>query len=282
MSGALHRFAETLRDLLAADVPERVEQLWGAYRIDDAGWRALHGVARSTDPQVVPILDEADGLLLRLRDRLPLLAAGRAGDHVQTFRLPAIERLQHATAAALVAHRFGTAGLATVVADVRSPIGRRYQALLLLARLHAGVSWPVFQRYLVPEAHHAFLGLAAEAARFYPAQRPAGSLLDLFESTRSDVLLRAFLGPRLLYSLFVLGDPVALPLYRELAVGGHTNRDPVHCEVTHALVMLRRLTGHIPPNTKFGEPSAQTSVWVEEAEARYEAARDQLRPVAVL
>lgn len=282
MSTPLHGFAEGLRVLLDARTADEADRRWQRDRLEERGWEALAAVEGSTDPGVAPILDEADGLLLRLLDRLPMLANGQAGAHLRTFRLPMLERLQHATAAALVAHRYGTAGLATVVTDRRAPTARRYHAFLLLARLHARTTWPLFRRYLVPEAHHAFLGVAAEAARYYPAARPARELVALFEAVRGDQHLRAFLSPRLLESLFVLADPVAVPLYDELAAAGHTARDPTRCEVTHALVMLRRLTGAVPINSKFPEGEPDTLVRLDRAEAQYEANRHVLRPVAVL
>jgi hypothetical protein len=282
MLTTVHGFAEALRALLDARSAEQADASWRRDRLEERGWEALAAVERSTDPGVAPILDETDGLLLRLLDRLPMLAHGSDGARLRTFRLPALERLQHATAAALVAHRFGTAGLATVATDLRAPTGRRYHAFLLLARLHARATWPLFRRYLVPEAHHAFLGVAAEAARYYPGARPARALVELFDATRGDLHLRAFLGPRLLESLYVLADPVAVPLYHALAATGHTAADPGRCEVTHALVMLRRLTGAVPLNSKFSEDEPRAGSWLDRAEAVYEADRHVLRPVAVL
>lgn len=282
MLTSVHGFAEALRALLDARSVAQVEDRWRHDHVDERGWDALAAVERSTDPGVVPILDETDGLLLRLLDRLPMLAGAAGGARLRTFRLPALERLQHATAAALVAHRYGTAGLATVATDRRAPTPRRYHAFLLLARLHAGATWPLFQRYLVPEAHHAFLGVAAEAARYYPSARPAVALVALFDAVRGDLQLRAFLAPRLLESLFVLADPVAVPLYRGLATAGHTAADPLRCEVSHALVMMRRLTGAVPVNSKFPKDEPAAATWLDRAEAQYEADRHVLRPVAVL
>jgi hypothetical protein len=281
MDPHLHRFAESLRDLVSAPSAESVEACWHARALEDEGWRGLDAVAHSTDPAVVPVLEEVDHLLSLALDHLPAIADEGSG-RVRGFRIPALERLQHATAAALVAHRFGTAGLATVVADVRSPLARRYRAFVLLARLHQPATWPLIRRYLHPEAHYAFLGTAVEAARFYPAEQPAGPLVELFHAIRGDRHLRAYLGPRLLASLFVLGDPVALPLYRELAIAGHTDPDPCCCEVTHALVMLRRLTGELGPSSKFAESGPAVAAWVDAAEARLATERFRLRPVALL
>jgi len=282
MATSLHVFAEELRTLLAASTAEQIEAHWTRLDLGERGWEALAAVERSTDPAVAPVLDETDGLLLRLLDRLPQGPPGAAQAHVLRFRVPVLERLQHATAAALVAHRYGTAGLATVASDRRAPVARRYHAFLLLARLHAPASWPLFERYLMPEAHHAFLGVATEAARYYPDARPAAVLVALFDAVRSDLHLRAFLSPRLLASLYVLGDPVALPLYRDLVIAGHTDADPERCEVTHALIMLRRMTGATPPSAKFPGRGGVADTWLDAVEARLRADRDVLRPVAMI
>jgi hypothetical protein len=52
--------------------------------------------------------------------------------------------------------------------------------------------------------------------------------------------------------------------------------------VTHALVMLRRLTGVLGPSSKFTERGPAVDAWVDAAEARLAAERHQLRPVALL
>jgi hypothetical protein len=280
MDPHLHRFAESLRALARAESAESVDACWRARRPEDDGWQGLDAAGHSTDPALIPVLDEVDRLLELALRRLPGLAD--AGGQLRVFRIPALERLQHATAAALVAHRYGTAGLATVVADVEAPLARRYRAFVLLARLHQPATWPLFRRYLDPEAHYAFLGTAAEAARFYPAERPAPLLVALFHAVRQDRHLRTFLAPRLLESLFVLADAVALPLWRELAVAGHTDPDPCRCEVTHALVMLRRLTGVLEPSSKFADRGTAVAAWVDAAEARLAAECGRLRPVALI
>lgn len=283
MSPSVYRFAESLRRLLACSSPADLELAWQLERLDEVGWTALESASRSTDPALAPVLDEADGLLLRLLDRVPSLARREAATHLETFRLPALERLQHATAAALVAHRVGAAGLATVVADGRAPLPRRYYAFLALARLHAATTWPLFARYLTPEAHHAFVGVAAEAARFYPTRGPAAGLVELFDAVRTDLHLRAFLGPRILQSLYVLGDRRTLAFYRWLLVTGHTSPDPERCEVTHALVMVRRFTGGVAPSAKFPEAGgAEVGRRLDAAQRVFERARDVLHPVVVM
>jgi hypothetical protein len=202
--------------------------------------------------------------------------------HIATFRVPEIERWQHAAAAALVAARWGDAGLKTVAADLAAPLARRYFAFLALAIRHPPAAWPLFHRYLAtPGAHHAFVAVAVEAARFYPGR--AMDLVRLFTRIRGDELLRRFLGPKILESLHVLGEPAALPLLEELAVTGHTDPDPEHCEVTRALVAIRRLTGAVPPSSKFADPArVEVRRALDEAEARFDADRDHLEPVRVI
>ncbi|MDH3498135.1 MAG: hypothetical protein OER21_15365 [Gemmatimonadota bacterium] len=285
MAPLIYRFAESLRQLLVCDDPAAIDACWEQERLETVGWQALGAASGGTDPALVPVLDEVDGLLLRLLDRVPLIArrAERDATRLVTFRQPELERLQHAAAAALVAHRFGPAGLAAVAADPEAPLARRYHAFLTLARLHAATTWPLFRRYLVPEAHHAFVGVAAEAARYYPARAPAPELVTLFDEIRSDVPLRTFLSPRILGSLFVLADRGTLPFYRELLVTGHTDSDPERCEVTHALVMVRRFTGAVAPSSKFTDRRAGgVAGYLDEAEAVLAHARDALHPVAVL
>src|SRR5438876_2562572 len=115
--------------------------------------------------------------------------------HLVTFRVPELERWQHAAAAALVGARWGVAGLRTVIADTGAPLGRRYFAFLALAERHPEGAWPLFERYLTtPGAHHAFVAAAVEAARYYPGH--ADVLVRLFERIRGDQLLRRFLGPK--------------------------------------------------------------------------------------
>src|SRR5438445_665309 len=125
------------------------------------------------------------------------------------FRPANIPRLtelrRRASAAALVGARWGVAGLRTVIADTRAPLGRRYFAFLALAERHPKQAWPLFAKYLeTPGAHHAFVAAAAEAARYYPGE--AHNVIALFQRIRGDQMLRRFLGPKILESLYVLGD----------------------------------------------------------------------------
>ncbi|UCF40050.1 MAG: hypothetical protein JSW43_09940 [Gemmatimonadota bacterium] len=278
-------FAEALRRLLDARTPEELEESWSAEDVDALGWAALGPARRRDVRKWERALDEADGLLLRLLDRVPVLAAGAqpAAVHVRVFRLPELERLQHATAAALVAQRFGAAGLRAVVADQEAPLPRRYFAFLALAERHRRSDWPLFARYLTPDAHHAFVGTAAEAARFYPQQDAAVRLIELFDAARADLHLREFLSPRILESLYVLDQPEVLGFLRELLTAGHTNHDPVLCEVTRALVMVRRFTGQLEPNAKYADLSApDVHEALDQAEDRFRREREVLTPVVVI
>src|SRR5439155_482749 len=214
--------------------------------------------------------------LAQVDRRLPaLLERCRAvpGPPVVTFRVPELERWQHAAAAALVGARWGVAGLRTVIADTGAPLGRRYFAFLALAERHPEGAWPLFERYLTtPGAHHAFVAAAVEAARYYPGH--ADVLVRLFERIRGDQLLRRFLGPKILESLYVLGEECSLPLFEELLVAGHTDPDVDRCEVTRALVMVRRATGRVAQSCKFADGDEGVVLrTLDEAERRFEATR---------
>ncbi|HET7295988.1 MAG TPA: hypothetical protein VFI66_02535, partial [Gemmatimonadales bacterium] len=189
---------------------------------------------------------------------------------------------QHAAAAALVGARWGVAGLRTVIADTGAPLARRYHAFLALAERHPEGAWPLFERYLVtPGAHHAFVAAAVEAARYYGGH--ADVLVRLFQRIRGDPLLRRFLAPKILESLYVLGEACSLPLFEELLVTGHTDPDVDRCEVTRALVAVRRLTGRIAPSSKFPDSDdAAVRRALDDAEQRFEAHRDHIVPVVVI
>jgi hypothetical protein len=282
---AVFRLADSLRRLLHVRSSEEFEQLWYSRSVDSRGWEALARARHRDAGNCERALDEVDGLLLRLLDRLPVLAASAepAAVRIRTFRLPALERLQNASAATLVGHRYGVAGLRTVIADHDAPLARRYFAFLGLAELHPGAEWPVFSRYLTPGAHHAFQGAAAEAARFYPQDGPAGRLVELFDAVRTDLHLRAFLSPRILESLYVLQDARTLPFFRQLLTAGFTDPDPERCEVTRALVMVRKFSGTPEPNSKYRElDSASVAQAMEDAEAAFDRTREQLTPVVVI
>src|SRR5690349_13366607 len=276
-SRALYRLAGALEQLLAAPDAALFETTWEAASLDLLAWEAL-GLARRADAGAVePALHQVDRRLLAVLERC------RAFDdlHLVTFRVPELERWQHAAAAALVGARWGIAGLRTVIADTSAPLGRRYFAFLALAERHPDGAWPLFERYVVtPGAHHAFVAAAVEAARYYPGH--ADLLVRLFQRIRGDPLQRRFLGPKILESLYVLDEECSLSLFEELLVTGHTDPDVDRCEVTRALVAVRRATGRVAPNSKFAD--GDDAVWraLDDAERRYEDTRDRIVPVVVI
>jgi hypothetical protein len=277
-SRALYRLAGALEQLLAAPDAALFEKTWEAASLDLLAWEAL-GLARRADAGAVePALHQVDRRLLAVLERcraFPDL-------HLVTFRVPELERWQHAAAAALVGARWGIAGLRTVIADTAAPFGRRYFAFLALAERHPDGAWPLFERYLVtPGAHHAFVAAAVEAARYYPGHSDV--LVRLFHRIRRDQLLRLFLAPKILESLYVLGEEASLPLFEELLVTGHTDPDVDRCEVTRALVAVRRLTGRVAPSSKFTEgDSVVVRRTLDDAERRFETTRHRIVPVVVI
>lgn len=285
MPESIFRFAEALRTLLSAKTPLHLESDWKALDLDTLGWDAIERTRRRDRPRWERGLAEVDMLIRHLMARIRVIArgSGPADVQVRTFRLAELERLHHAAAASLVGQRFGLAGLHTVVADRSAPMPRRYYALLALAERHPRNDWPLFAQYLRPRVHHAFLGVAVEAARFYPEAPVVQRLISLFDLVRNDLHLRAFLSPRILASLYALEDIESLSFFRQLLIVGHTAADVEQCEVTRAVVVVRRLTGRLEPNAKFVEleaPRAQRKI--DAAEAIYEARREVLQPVAVI
>src|SRR2546425_5191080 len=229
-------FAAGLERLLAARDAAELEATWSELTLGQVGWEALALARRANTESLEPALAEVDRRLLAVLERCRAFL----DPHMVTFRVPEIERWQHAAAAALVGARWGVAGLRTIVADTRAPLARRYFAFLALAERHPQGAWPLFERYLTtPGAHHAFVAAAVEAARYYPGQ--AGLLVELFQRIPADEMLRRFLGPKILESLYVLSDRRSLPLFEQLLVSGHTDPDLERCEVTRALVAVRKL-----------------------------------------
>src|SRR3989449_593962 len=274
---SLCRFTDALERLLASADALAFERAWREGDLDQVGWEALALGRRATGA------GEAGAALERAlaqvdRRLLAVLERGRAflEPHLVTFRIPELERWQHAAAAALVGARWGVAGLRTVVADTQAPLARRYFAFLGVAERHPAGAWPLFERYLrTPGAHHAFVAAAVEATRYSPGH--ADLLVRLFERIRGDQMLRRFLGPKILESLYVLGDPASLPLLEQLLITGHTDADVDRCEVTRALVAVRKLTGRVAPSSKFADvdgPALRHAL--DDAERRFEAERDRI------
>src|SRR3989442_8926767 len=214
-------FTDALERLLASADAVAFERAWCEGDLDQVGWEALALGRRATGAGgaggVVPALERA--LAQVDRRLLAVLERCRAflDPHLVTFRIPEIERWQHAAAAALVGAGWGVAGLRTIVADTRAPLARRYFAFLALAERHPQGAWPLFERYLTtPGAHHAFVAAAVEAARHYPGQ--AGPLAERFQRGRAADIVPRFLGPKIPECLYVLCDPRSLPLLQQLLV----------------------------------------------------------------
>src|SRR5258706_543757 len=199
-------FAAALERLVTARDAAALEATWDDVNLGRVGWEALALARRANTESLEPALTEVDRKLLATLERCRTFL----DPHIVTFRVPELERWQHAAAAALVGARWGPAGLHTVIADTRAPLGRRYFAFLALAERHPEGAWPLFARYLeTPGAHHAFVAAAAQAARYYPGH--AATLIALFERIRGDQMLRRFLGPKILESLYVLGATRQVP-----------------------------------------------------------------------
>jgi hypothetical protein len=271
-------FAAGLERLLTANSAAKLDATWEELNLGQVGWEALALARRADTEPLEPALAQVDRRLLAVLERCRAFL----DPHIVTFRVPELERWQHAAAAALVGARWGVAGLRTVIADTQAPLGRRYYAFLALAERHPKDAWPLFAKYLqTPGAHHAFVAAAVEAARYYPGQ--AYALMGLFQRIRGDEMLRRFLAPKILESLYVLADPAALPLYEELLVAGHTDRDVERCEVTRALVAVRRLTGRVAASSKFPDPEEPDVIRaLDEAQRIFEDEKDRLEPVVVI
>ena len=274
---SLYRFVGALDPLLAAPDARTLEASWDAADFDAFAWQALTR-ARAAEAAAERVLAQVDRRLLAVLERTRKLA----DPHVVTFRIPELERWQHATAVALTGARWGAAGLHTIATDTRAPLARRYYALLGLAERHPPNQWPLFERYVRTEGgHHAFVAVAVEAARYYPGH--ADALVELFHRVRGHELLRCFLGPKILASLTILGDPQSLPLFENLLVAGHTHRNRDRCEVTRALVAVRKLTGRLAPSVKYADPEAPgVRAAIDAAERHYHRHRDRLLPVSVI
>jgi len=274
----LHAFAVALEELLRVPDAPALEAAWERLDLQTLGWEALAGARRTGTLDLEPVLARIDRLLLASLER----SRAMLDTHVTTFRVPELERWQHGSAAALVGARWGVAGLRTVIADLTAPLARRYFSFLVLAERHPPDAWPLFAKYLAtPGAHHAFLAVAVEAARYYRAG--ADALVRLFQRIRGDQMLRRFLAPKILESLYVLSDPNSLPLLKELLVAGHTAADVDRCEVTRALVTVRKLTGRVAPSSKFADPDAPVvRRMLDDAERLFDAERDVLSAVKVI
>src|SRR5437870_7342312 len=163
-------FAAGLERLLAARDATELEATWSELSLGQVGWEALALARRANTESLEPALAEVDRRLLAVLERCRAFL----DPHIVTFRVPELERWQHAAAAALVGARWGVAGLRTVIGDTRAPLPRRHFAFLALAVRRPSDAWPLFRTYLrTPAAHHALVAAAVEAARHSPG-RPVG------------------------------------------------------------------------------------------------------------
>ncbi len=176
-------FAAGLERLLAAHDAAELEATWDELNLGQLGWEALALARRANTEAFEPALAEVDRRLLAALERCRAFL----DPHIVTFRVPELERWQHAAAAALVGARWGVAGLRTVIADTQAPLGRRYFAFLALAERHPKEAWPLFAKYLqTPGAHHAFVAASVEAARYYPGQAADGVTRCCVASSRRE------------------------------------------------------------------------------------------------
>jgi len=66
-------------------------------------------------------------------------------------------------------------------------------------------------------------------------------------------------------------------------VTGHTDPDVDRCEVTRALVVVRRVSGRVAPSSKFADGDEEAVLrTLDEAERCFEATRDRIVPVVVI
>jgi len=64
---------------------------------------------------------------------------------------------------------------------------------------------------------------------------------------------------------------------------GYTHRHPEFCEVTRALVMVRRFTGRVEPNVKFPHGgNSEVHKLLDRAARVFEQRRETLHPVKVI
>src|SRR5438874_11805383 len=130
-------FAAGLERLLSARDAAALDEMWEELNLGQLGWEALALARRANNETLEPALAVVDRRLLAALERCRAFL----DPHIVTFRVPELERWQHAAAAALVGARWGVAGLRTVIADTRAPLGRRYFAFLALAERHPREAW---------------------------------------------------------------------------------------------------------------------------------------------
>src|SRR5258708_597837 len=147
-------FSAALERVLAARDAAAFEAEWITQDLQQVGWEALALARQANTEALEPVLAQVDRRLLAVLERCRAFV----DSHLVTFRVPELERWQHAAAAALVGARWGVAGLRTVIADTRAPVGRRYFAFLALAERPPPRPWGLVLKYPhPPHPHHPFL-----------------------------------------------------------------------------------------------------------------------------
>ncbi|HEV8263350.1 MAG TPA: hypothetical protein VGQ06_00255, partial [Gemmatimonadales bacterium] len=100
-------FAAGLERLLGVRDAAAFDAVWEQQNLGQAGWEALALARRPDSERLEPALAQVDRRLLAVLERCRAFL----DPHIVTFRVPELERWQHAAAAALVAARWGVAGL---------------------------------------------------------------------------------------------------------------------------------------------------------------------------
>src|SRR5437588_825820 len=96
-SRALYRFAGALEPLLVAPDAAAFERAWDAAHLDRLAWEALALARRANSAALEPALHAVDRRLLAVLER----CRSFLDPHLVTFRVPELERCQHAAAAPL-------------------------------------------------------------------------------------------------------------------------------------------------------------------------------------
>src|ERR1051325_10611159 len=103
-------FAAGLERLITARDAAELDRTWEEQNLGQAGWEALALARRPNTEALEPAVAEVDRRLLAVLERCRAFL----DPPIVTFRIPELERWQHAAAAALVGARWGVAGLRKV------------------------------------------------------------------------------------------------------------------------------------------------------------------------
>src|SRR6266566_3471047 len=95
-------FAAALERLLSARDAVALDEMWEELNLGQGGWEALALARRANTEALEPALAKVDRRLLAVLERCRAFL----DPHIVTFRVPELERWQHAAAAALVGARW--------------------------------------------------------------------------------------------------------------------------------------------------------------------------------